>query len=61
MVQAAEGTVYKSRPKLLVRFFEKSRDGWKSKCREAKAELKKARNLICWLETSRDDWKARAK
>ena len=60
MLQTADGTTYKSRLKVLVDFFRRSRDKWKRKCKEAKAELKKANNRSRWLETSRDNWKARA-
>jgi hypothetical protein len=60
MLQKAEGTTYKSRIKVLADFFRRSRDGWKRKCIEAKAALKRANNRSRWLETSRDNWKARA-
>jgi len=60
MLQTADGTTYKSRLKVLVEFFRRSRDGWKRKCKETKAALKKASNRARWLETSRDKWKARA-
>ncbi len=61
MTQMADGTTYKTRIKALMEFFRRSRDGWKRKCIDAKAELKKAHNLNRWLETSRDNWKSRAK
>ena len=61
MMQMADGTTYKSRLKVLVTFFRRSRDGWKHKCTDAKAALKKSHNLNRWLETSRDNWKTRAK
>jgi len=61
MMQMADGSTYKSRTKALVEFFRRSRDGWKRKCIQAKAELKKSYNLNRWLETSRDNWKRRAK
>ncbi len=61
MLQTADGTTYKSRLKVLMEFFRRSRDQWKEKCLAAKAALKKANNLIRWLETSRDTWKAKAK
>ena len=61
MVQTADGTTYKSRLKVLMEFFRRSRDGWKRKCIDAKAALKKSQNRSRWLETSRDDWKARAR
>lgn len=52
---------YKSRPKLLVRFFEKSRDRWKVKCQDAKFQLKLARNKIRAMQKSRTAWKTEAK
>jgi hypothetical protein len=61
MIRTADGTSYKSRLKVLLAFFRRSRDGWKRKCVQAKAALKKADNRNRWLETSRDQWKARAK
>ena len=61
MLQTADGTTYKSRLKVLMEFFRRSRDQWKEKCLSTKATLKKANNLIRWLETSRDTWKAKAK
>ncbi len=61
MLKTADGTTYKSRLKVLMEFFRRSRDQWKEKCLAAKAALKKANNLIRWLETSRDTWKAKAK
>ncbi len=60
MFQTADGTTYKSRRKVLLEFFRRSRDQWKDKCRQAKAALKKVNNRSRWLETSRDQWKARA-
>jgi hypothetical protein len=45
---------------VLLEFFRRSRDGWKRKCIDAKAALKKANNRNRWLVTSRDNWKARA-
>lgn len=61
MLQAADGTVYKSRLKVLVAFFRRSRDKWKQKCKDVRAELKKANNRSRWLETNRDKWKAKAR
>ncbi len=61
MVRTADGTMYKSRLKVLMEFFRRSRDGWKQKCTDAKAALKKAHNLNRWLATSRDEWKAAAR
>ena len=51
---------YRSPQRILVRFFEKSRDQWKAKCLEAKATLHRIKNRATWLEHSRDQWKSRA-
>ena len=51
---------YRSPQRILVRFFEKSRDQWKAKCLAAKATLHRIKNRATWLEHSRDQWKARA-
>ena len=47
-------------PKLL-RFFLRSRNGWKEKCQKAKAVLKQLKNEVYALRKSRDGWKAFAK
>ena len=60
MLRTTDVTAYKSRPKLLLKFFRDSRDKWKDKCKAAKAALKNVQNRSRWLETSRDQWKARA-
>ncbi len=51
---------YKSPLKKLVKFFEKSRDNWKSKYFEKKKELKRAKNQINDLKQRKEDWKDRA-
>ncbi len=61
MLQTTDGTVYKSRRKVLVEFFRRSRDQWKQKCKDVRAELKRSTNRNRWLETSRDNWKAKAR
>jgi hypothetical protein len=54
-------TVYKRPQRRLVRFFEKSRNQWKEKCREAKIALKKLKNRVGYLEASKAELKARVK
>jgi hypothetical protein len=61
MLKTADGTTYKSRPKLLLEFFRRSRDKWKHKCQQAKADLKNARNSCRWMQHSRDQWKQQAR
>jgi uncharacterized coiled-coil DUF342 family protein len=60
MSQVIEEIAFKCRPKVLMVFFQKSRDQWKQKCVIAKSSLKKATNLAAWMRSSRDDWKAKA-
>jgi predicted nucleic acid-binding Zn-ribbon protein len=51
---------YKSPTRKLLSFFERSRDGWKEKCAEAKAKVKRLRNRTEQLAESRERWKGRA-
>lgn len=60
MKSATKDKVYKSPVRKLARFFEKSRDQWKAKCREAKATVKYLKSRVRFLEDSRDRWKSRA-
>ena len=45
---------YKSPQRKLVRFFEKSRNQWKSKYRNAKTVVKRLQNRVRFLEKSKD-------
>lgn len=56
-----EAKPYKSPKGKLLRFFEKSRNGWKRKCKETKVRLKRLTNRVQSLETSRAQWKERAR
>lgn len=60
MESAVPSKTYKSPRRKLVKFFEKSRDRWKAKCREAKTLVKRLKNRVRFLEHSRDRWKAKA-
>lgn len=60
MKSATTDKVYKSPVRKLARFFEKSRDRWKAKCREAKKTIKYLKNRVRFLEESRDRWKRQA-
>ncbi len=51
---------YKSPVMKLVRFFQTSRDQWKEKHHEVKAELKLAHNQVRAVEKSREMWRERA-
>lgn len=61
MKSATKDVEYHSPVRKLARFFEKSRDQWKAKCREAKAQSKLLKNRIRFLEESRERWKSRVK
>jgi hypothetical protein len=50
---------YKSPPRKLTRFFEKSRNQWKAKYLEAKAGVKRLQNGMRFLERSKEGWKTR--
>ena len=60
MKRATKDKVYKSPIKKLARFFERSRDQWKAKYREAKKTVIYLRNRVRSLEKSRDHWKKQA-
>jgi hypothetical protein len=45
----------------LAQFFERSRDGWKAKCQEAKTACKKLSNQVRAVEKSREHWKELAR
>jgi len=51
---------YSSPPRKLIRFFEKSRDQWKTKCQRAKAMVKRLQNRVRFLEKSKAQWKSKA-
>lgn len=53
-------TKFRSPRHKLLKFFEKSRNQWKTKCLEAKATLRQVKNRANWLARSRDSWKLRA-
>lgn len=61
METTVNGTVYKSRPGLLLQFFERSRGNWKRRCKQAKAELKLTKNQNRAVEKSRERWRTRVK
>ena len=52
--------VYRSPRHKLVKFFENSRNQWKTKCLDAKATLRQVKNRAHWLAQSRDSWKRRS-
>lgn len=56
-----EQKVFRSPRAKLLRFFERSRNGWKQKCREAKNDAKRLTNNVAALKRSRCRWKVLAK
>ena len=61
MDDATNDKSYKSPTRKLIRFFEKSRDQWKSKHHKAKAGVKRLNNRVRFLEKSKGQWKERVK
>jgi len=59
MDNAAKDKTYKSPVRKLVRFFENSRDQWKSKHHKVKASVKRLNNRVRYLEKSKGQWKKR--
>lgn len=51
---------YRSPQRVLVDWFHRSRDKWKQKYLEVKAEIKRFKNRAYDLEKSRERWKAEA-
>jgi chromosome segregation ATPase len=51
---------YRSPRRVLVDWFRKSRDSWKQKFMERKAELKRFKNRAYDLEKSKERWKTQA-
>jgi len=56
-----EQKVFRSPKAKLLRYFERSRNGWKRKCREAKDDVKRLSNNVAALKRSRGRWKVLAK
>jgi hypothetical protein len=44
----------------LVKFFQRSRDKWKEKCKTAKRQNKSLKLCLAKMKESRDRWKGRA-
>lgn len=55
-----EAKQFRSPQHKLVRFFERSRNQWKEKCREAKQRCKRLSNQVRAVEKSRERWRAEA-
>lgn len=52
-LESGQAKTYKSPQRKLVRFFEKSRNQWKAKYRDAKMVIKRFQNRIRFLEKSK--------
>jgi len=52
--------MFKSPVAKLLKFFQKSRNGWKAKCQQAKAERKHWATQARAVAQSRDVWRRRA-
>jgi hypothetical protein len=59
LMSIAESSPYRSPVSKLVRFFCRSRDKWKAKCKAAKRENKSLKQRLAKMTKSRDRWKAR--
>lgn|SRR5215510_4380692 len=55
----ATSATYKSPPRKLVKFFHKSRDQWKGKCLQAKADLKKLKKKLSGVHARHQRWQSR--
>ena len=56
-----ESLPYRSPLSKLLRFFCRSRDKWKAKCKAAKRETKSLKYRLAKMTESRDRWKAEAR
>ena len=56
-----ESLPYRSPISKLLRFFCRSRDKWKAKCKEAKRENKSLKYRLAKMTEKRDRWKAEAR
>jgi len=58
--QGANKAGYKSPKHAQVWFLKRSRDGWKRKYQQLKAEAKRLHNRVADVSKSRDRWRGRA-
>jgi len=56
----SEHPLMETRPRVLAKFFEESRDNWKRKCQEATAEVKRFRDKVRDIQLSRQMWREQA-
>jgi hypothetical protein len=60
-MSTGETMVYRSPVSKLLRFFRRSRDQWKTKCKAAKRENKSLKTRLAKMKESRDRWKTEAR
>ena len=60
-MMSREAKQYRSPIRKLVKFFEQSRDNWKTKCLETKRRVKLLHTKVADLQASRQRWKQEAK
>jgi len=60
-MSSTESFSYRSPISKLLRFFRRSRDQWKAKCKTAKQENKSLKTRLAKMKESRDRWKAEAR
>ena len=61
MISGTDAREYRSPVQKLTRFFERSRDNWKSKHHAVKLQCRKLENQVRAVEKSRSHWKEQAK
>jgi len=60
-MSVAESLPYQSPLSKLLRFFRRSRDKWKAKCKAAKQENKSLKYRLAKMTENRDHWKNAAR
>jgi hypothetical protein len=60
MLASMDVDQYRSPRKKLLRFFARSRDGWKAKCLQTKVRCKRLGNQVRAVEKSRQQWRVLA-
>lgn len=60
-MSSTESLSYRSPVAKLLRFFRRSGDRWKDKCKTAKRENKSLKTRLAKMKESRDRWKAEAR
>lgn len=60
VVTQDEYRLLETRPRVLAKFFERSRDNWKRKCQEAIADVKRFRDNLRDVQQSRQNWREQA-